>query len=163
MTTKGPRFRLDALAERHGCTLAALAGLCNLSGSTWKQYRDGGVSERVADRLAVKLGYHPAEVWPEWLDVSMAKAEVECAADGCDTRFIPRRKNQRFCSKACRHNNANRRWKRERYRSDPEWAERQRQARRAYYRQYGDYERARQRRYDAQRRAERDSSESEAA
>ena len=29
--------------------------------------------------------------------------------------------------------------------------------------EYGDYERARQRRYDAQRRAERDSSESEAA
>lgn len=38
-----------------------------LSGSTEQEYRRRGMTERVADRLAVKAGLHPFEVWPEML------------------------------------------------------------------------------------------------
>lgn len=30
----------------------------------------GEVSEEIADRIATKLGRHPAEFWPEWWDAA---------------------------------------------------------------------------------------------
>lgn len=31
-----------------------------------RAHHDGWISERVADRLAVSLGYLPSEIWPNW-------------------------------------------------------------------------------------------------
>lgn len=30
------------------------------------RWRSGGVREDVADRLAIGLGLHPGDLWPEW-------------------------------------------------------------------------------------------------
>lgn len=32
----------------------------------YRAARRGVVTEYAADELAVKLGYHPCEIWPEW-------------------------------------------------------------------------------------------------
>lgn len=77
--------------------LAAIAGLTpseaarrlGISGSTWKQYRDHGMTERVADRRAVQLGYHPHEVWPDMLEDAVA------VLDGQEAERAERRRQQR--------------------------------------------------------------------
>jgi len=33
--------------------------------------RPSGIIEETADRWAVMCGYHPAEIWPEWVDNGM--------------------------------------------------------------------------------------------
>lgn len=85
----------------------------------------GGVPESAADRVAVKLGVTPCEIWAKWHEVGMAMAEAEDA----------RRRALRAATKR-------------RYRAKhPDYAERQRAYRAAYYADAGDFERARQRRY----------------
>lgn len=88
------RYRLDLLAALCGQSVSQLLLLHGYSGTTLQQYRDLGVSERVGDRLACKVGLHPYVVWPEMLD-DVARA----------------------------HRSAyNARLQRHRYHSDPEWA-----------------------------------------
>jgi len=74
------RYSLEPIAALLEVPLSSLGRRLNLSGSTWKEYRDRGVSEKVADRLAVKVGVHPHTLWPEMLDHALAdvdKAEEE--------------------------------------------------------------------------------------
>lgn len=33
-----------------------------------RHYRESGLSALVADRLAVRVGLHPAEVWSDWFE-----------------------------------------------------------------------------------------------
>lgn len=145
-------YPLEPLAEAMGCTLSEVGRRLGVSGTTWKQYRDQGVSELVADRLATRAGLHPAVVWPEWMDDQIDEVGREC---WCGTRFVPKRSHQRHCSPTCRdraRNAQKAQYRRSRYQTDPEWAEAQRARRRAYYAECGDYERARQRRYDTAKR-----------
>src|SRR5690606_29642990 len=113
--------------------------------------RDKGVTDRTADRLAVTAGLNPYMVWPELLTDQIEDCSRRC--DECEEPFVPFRRSQRFCSKSCRQRQLQREWKRRRYQTDPEFAEARRQERRAYYAACGDYERARQRRYDRARRS----------
>lgn len=39
--------------------------------------REGGFTPLVADRVAVGLGMHPAEIWADWFDVALAEMEQE--------------------------------------------------------------------------------------
>lgn len=113
------RFPFDALAEAMRMTPAAAAWHLGISGATeHKRYREGGLSRVVADRLAVKAGFHPASVWPEWMESSIEDVRA-------------------------RKREANRRW-----RAKPEVRARLAAKRRAYYREVREYELARQRRYD---------------
>jgi hypothetical protein len=98
------RYPLQPLADALGLTLdtPGLARRLNLSGTTWKEYRDLGVSERVADRLACKAGLHPFMVWPEMADEAVEAVHVDCEGDWCSTRFLPAKPWQRFCSTYCR-------------------------------------------------------------
>lgn len=91
------RYPLEPLAAAIGEPFNALGRLLGLSGSSWTVVRDRGVTERTAERYAVKLGIHPYVVWPEMV----AEAEVECAWVECSVRFVPTRANHRCCSKAC--------------------------------------------------------------
>lgn len=141
------RYSLQALVERSGMSEAALARAVGLSGSTLKRAREEGFIESAADRYAVRAGLHPHEVWDHWLE----GAEQPCAAEDCASTFIPTRPGHRYCSRGCRDRVGERR----RYRSNPVLAERRRASRRAYYAENGDYERARQRRYDRAARAAR--------
>ena len=46
-------------------------GMAELLGSTntnVSRYRRKGMPVEVADRLAVRLGLHPAQLWPSWFD-----------------------------------------------------------------------------------------------
>lgn len=114
------RYPLEPLAAAMGVPLSSLGRLLGMSGSTWKQSRDDGVTELVADRLAVKAGLHPFVVWPEMVDhqVEDERARRRAVAAAAERR---------------------------RYHSDPVKRARKNAARRAYYEEYGEYERARER------------------
>lgn len=114
------RYPLDALALASGCSLSSLGRQLGYSGTTWKQYRDEGVTEVVADRCAVKMGLTPWEVWPDL-------GQRVCENEHCATLFLPVREGQRFCTGLCRRRTASRRWHNERYATDPEFAEAKRE------------------------------------
>lgn len=85
--------------------LAALIGpgaarTLNLRGSTFKEYRDRGMSPRVADRLATAAGFHPAEVWPTWVADTLEDLGRDCRE--CGARFLPAKGHQVFCQPSCR-------------------------------------------------------------
>lgn len=62
-------FPVEPLVAAAGVTsLAALARRCGVGGSQMRLYRENGMSARVADRLAVRVGLHPAEVWSDWFE-----------------------------------------------------------------------------------------------
>lgn len=113
------RYEFAPLAEAMGMTPGALAKELGISGSTWKGYRDHGMSEVVADRRAAQCGLVAYEVWPEMRDHSI---EDEAA----------RKRKLRT--------EAQRRW-----RSKPEVRQRERERRARYYREVAEYERRRER------------------
>lgn len=134
------RYPLEPLAAAVDLTVPALLRECGVSGTTAKDYRADGVTERVADRLACRMGLHPAIVWPDWMIQSAALASTSCAA--CPAVFVPDRRTQRYCSATCR-----RRAGRRRKLATERGREANRLRRRAYYEENADYEKARQRRY----------------
>lgn len=145
------RFPFAPLAAAMGATEPQAARELGLSGSTEQQYRRDGVTERVADRLAVKAGLHPWMVWPEMAEQAMADAQRSC--EECGAGYWPRQRNQRFCSQPCSALWHKREHSRRRYRTDPVFAERKREMARAYYWDYLDYSRSQRRlRRDRQRR-----------
>ena len=110
----------------------------------WRRWTAEGLTERQADRLAVRAGFVPHEVWPELGDRLVDAALVDCASSSCSVRFLPNERagrGHRFCSSRCYQ----REWARSKRASDPGYAERQREIRRQYYQECGEYERARQR------------------
>ncbi len=38
--------------------------------ATVQNWRRRGLNERQADHAAVRLGFHPASIWPEWWDAA---------------------------------------------------------------------------------------------
>ena len=51
----------------------AMAGeLFGVSGDCVGKWRQRGLSERQADRIATALGRYPGELWPEWREVGCA-------------------------------------------------------------------------------------------
>lgn len=144
------RYPLDALVAVSGLSEAALARLVRLSGTTLKNARENGLREDAADRYAVRAGFHPAEVWTDWSTVEIVADDAVPHEHGtcgeCGRGFIPRRADHRWCSKRCRNLASSRAWKQRN-------AEANRLARRAYYTEHGNYERARQRRYEAARKS----------
>lgn len=138
-----PRYPLGELAAAVGVTVARLGRDLGLSGKTMQEYRQRGVSAVVADRLAVRCGLDPYVVWPELLDHSIAAAEKRCKE--CGAPFVPRSHRDKYCCPAHQRRHTAREWAR-RYRSTPEGAAANREARRRYYQENADYERARERR-----------------
>jgi len=135
---------LELLAEQ-GVSLHKATEILGMSGSNLKAARTRGLLVKAADRCALRAGFHPAEVWPSWVEDALVEAMKPCEA--CGEAFLPARRNVRFCSQRCR-----RLVQQRRYRQRPEVQERNRAARRAAYRQTAEYERARQRRYYAENR-----------
>lgn len=125
------RYPLQNLADVMGEDINSLARPLNLAGSTWKQYRDEGVSEKVADRLAVRAGFHPFVVWPEMAEDNFADFARECAAEDCTERFIPHWKTpfQKWCSTRCKQRIKTR----IRYQNDAEFRAKRSVQRRQYY------------------------------
>lgn len=130
-----PLAALLQLSEHKTCEHLGITGAA-------QKYRTEGMSYRVADRMATRAGFHPGEVWPEWWHDD---DEEQHRCDHCRSPFEPRRKDSRFCSERCYRRWWARELRRRRYHRDPDFAEKKRQARRAYYAQCGEYERQRER------------------
>lgn len=108
------RYPLEPLAAAMGLSMNQACLRLGISGSTQQEYRRRGVTEKVADRLAVRAELVPYEVWPEMADHAIASIEVECARTDCATRFVPRRKGMRYCTSTCKDVEGTRRRRRER-------------------------------------------------
>ena len=115
------------------------------------RWREIGLSRDQAEAMAERAGWMGFEVWPSILDDAVAELERECAGDDCAVRFVPGRGGQRYCSRRCMMRAANARYV-ERHRETVLARARVNAAR--YYAENGDYVRARQRRYYAEKRAE---------
>ncbi len=143
------RYPFAPLVEAMGCSANQAIIRLGISGKSGQEYRQFGLSEKVADRLAVRAGLHPFEVWPDMAEANLEAATIECAAEGCTERFIPTRKGHEHCSKRC----SERTWARRKYRTDPAFAQAKRASAARYYAEAGDYVRRRSRRRYAERTA----------
>lgn len=103
-----------------------------------------GLTLTQAERYADRLGVHPWEVWPEWVELVVAEIGKECVSSSCGQVFVPKRRSQKFCSDRCREREAQ-----IRYRATPAGRERMREQRRAFYAQCAEYQRAWRRSYYA--------------
>src|SRR5690606_17390813 len=102
--------------------------VCDVAPCGGEEYRlrvEHGVTERIADRLAVAAGLHPHVVWPEMADHAIADNQRAC--EECEKPFVPSRSDQRFCSSSCRWRRSSRESYRLRYRTDPAFREKERQ------------------------------------
>lgn len=152
------RYDLEPLATAMGCTLAAACRRLGVSGSTMQEYRRDGVTEKVADRVAVKAGLHPYEVWPEMVDHAVESILKRCPE--CPTEFAPNRAWQTYCSTPCRRRARYRRQQATRRARDPQreaarkarWAEESRDYLRTYKRRWDAENREHRNAYARQRR-----------
>lgn len=130
-------YPLSALCDALHCDVNSLKTRCGIDHRQAARYSAEGLTEARADQLAVRAGLNPLEVWPSF-------GQVPCHE--CGGMFAPRRKGHRFCTKVC----SRRLWQRQRYRTDPAFAAMKIASARGYYRDNGDYVRAREnRRYHA--------------
>lgn len=60
-----PRLSLEPLVQRYG-NVSVLARALGVDRAQAARWRNDGLPLDSADRVAVLLGKHPAEVWPEW-------------------------------------------------------------------------------------------------
>lgn len=125
------RYPLAPLMKAaHIPTMVALRRVFPMNGTEYRRVLDDGLSERQADRWAIRLGLHPAEVWPEF-------GRRRCAIAECSRPFDPhpRAPHSLYCSPRCSN-----RAKKRRYRSTPHGAEANRRHRRNYYAENRGYE-----------------------
>lgn len=75
--TAGCRFDLAALiaaaAAVDGTSPNELRVRVRCNGRDWRRAAAVGASVWEADRWACRAGYHPAEIWPEWVEDHRAK------------------------------------------------------------------------------------------
>lgn len=78
----GPRFPFGPLADYYGPVIVpnltgprslvsptrVIGELAGVNRRTISRWQRDGIPERHADRLAVAVGAHPSEIWPDWLD-----------------------------------------------------------------------------------------------
>lgn len=103
-----------------------------VGGTTWRNYRNDGLTAPQAERLAERAGFHPAEIWPTWYDDEFAELAAPCAE--CGDLFIPNlERRQRFCSRRCGTAGPSRTYHNTRYQTDPDYAERKREQQRERY------------------------------
>jgi hypothetical protein len=75
MRPPSPRLPLEPLVRMYGSigNLAAAVGRERTAVGKWSER---GLTPLWADRVAVALGMHPTEVWPEWYAVTEEHAEA---------------------------------------------------------------------------------------
>lgn len=128
------RFSWDAVAPWvAGKSDQELGRLFGVHPSVLPRWRRVGLTETRADLVAVKLGFAPETLWPEWTDELIRSHEVECEATDCTDRFVAGN-GRRFCSDRCRNREARRRWNR-----NPEHRKKKREHNQRYYQECRDY------------------------
>lgn len=141
----GHRYPLGPLAELLRMSVSAVAHGANVSGTTFKDARCHGMSQVVAERVAVAHGVPPYVVWPEMLDHNIEASSAECVE--CGESFVPSRKSHVYCSDKCRHRKHSRERMRRKYQTDPVFREERKAANRRHYRETAEYRKAYQRRH----------------
>jgi hypothetical protein len=68
-----PRVSLEPLVQRYG-NVSVLARALGIDRAQVARWRGHGLPVGSADRVAVAVGCHPAEVWPEWYAVTADEA-----------------------------------------------------------------------------------------
>lgn len=74
--------------------LVAAAGgvekvLQQLDGGNLSRARRDGLTDVQADRWATRLGYHPAQVWPDWIDAALRYVDA-AAIEGSRAVWLAR-------------------------------------------------------------------------
>ncbi len=143
------RYPIEPLIAKTGLTPRQFMDEARMSGTAMRRAEEDGLDADQADRYAMRFHWLPYEVWPDY------GPDATKICKGCDKEFDPKRSDQKFHNRECGKLWNQREWRRQKYANDPEFAERIREQRRTYYAECGDYERARQARYDAEVRAPR--------
>ena len=135
----GPRYPLQPLAALFpGESVRQLCGRLKVSGSTYEAYACHGMLAKTADMVAARAGVPAYSVWPEMVDELIAMSQLQCVE--CGEGFVPRRyRTEKFCSKRCCGRRVAREWDRRKRREDPEFRERERARKAAYYREVRGY------------------------
>lgn len=126
-------YSIEPLLEAANLSMSQAAQVLGIGGPEYRRYRDDGMSREVAERKALKAGFHPYELWPDMADHDADDVTVECAAGDCEIRFIPPptgpgQKRRRFHDRNCQT-----RWNaKHRYQSVPEVRERRKRQAREY-------------------------------
>lgn len=73
MYKKAKRYTVKELLDLFPADLGARAigehfGVVRTTVSKWRNNPDITISEYAADRYAISLGIHPAELWSTWID-----------------------------------------------------------------------------------------------
>lgn len=139
----GARYPFAPLAEAMQLPEPKAARELGISGSTEQEYRRDGISERVADRLAVKAGLHPFVVWPEMAAAHVAEADAEKrrrrAAEArrwwAKSERAQQASRERAAGYRAQYGAAINAQRRSRYASDPEYRQRRIEAARRAYEQ----------------------------
>lgn len=124
-----------------------IADLMGVVRRTVCRWRDHGMNQDAAERLAEVFGEHPFVLWPELRDRAIAAVSLICAAGDCDGTFVRQSSQSRqlFCSNTCA-----RRQKQRRYRAaHPEQQEKDRERARRYHSETPRYQRVRRQRWKA--------------
>lgn len=135
------RYPIEPLLQAMGATLSGAQHELGIGGPEYRRYRDEGMSRDVAERKALKAGFHPYEVWPAMVEDDMVEAE-EADRHSVEQRRAAdaRRKRKQYARRRDEILERNRRYRQE-----------ARQAisvqRRRRYREQADVERERSRRY----------------
>jgi hypothetical protein len=134
------RYQIARLADYLNESLNSACIAVGLSGTTQQDARCHGVTRRVADTLADRVGQHVWTIWPETADHDIEDHSVPCQE--CGDPFIPNREGHRHCSDTCRTRRTSREYQRRRHATDPEFREHKRRQNREYYEETVEYQRA---------------------
>lgn len=122
-------YPLEPLLAKMGNPTAGPASRAlGISGDSFKRYQANGLTEDQADRLAVRAGFHPLEVWDDWDTAVEYVPDAICPE--CGEGFDRGVWNQVYCSKRCKDRVNARRWY-----ADDEFRQRKVEANRAYRRE----------------------------
>ena len=66
----------------------------------WWRKKDR-IHERHIDAVAVAFNRHPFEIWPEAAVDAIADVSRVCANERCRCVFVPHRRDQTYCERAC--------------------------------------------------------------
>ena len=73
---------LVVYGRAHGMSITRIGALTGLSGSNWVHARARGLTDHQADLAAVRLGLHPAELWPGWFDAGLTVLDRDYLCGG---------------------------------------------------------------------------------
>lgn len=66
------RWPLQPLLDATGQTPYGIAHATGVSQGMIRDAVTSGLSDNLADKIAIRLGWHPAMIWPEWADAGLS-------------------------------------------------------------------------------------------